>query len=139
MSNLSNAVDIAAQAHDGQIDKLGEPYLEHCRRVAEAVETLDEKIVAYLHDVIEKGAGWNRVRLRQEAGFSPVVISAVDALTRREGEEDDDFVRRAALNPLARNVKRAALLDNRRQPIAAGRSSAKYDEVLAVLANEFGM
>ncbi|MDW6023614.1 HD domain-containing protein [Mesorhizobium sp. BAC0120] len=139
MSNLSNAVDIAAQAHDGQIDKLGEPYFEHCRRVAEAVETLDEKIVAYLHDVIEKGAGWNRLRLRQEAGFSPVVISAVDALTRRAGEGDDDFVRRAASNPLARNVKRADLLDNRRQAIAAGRSSAKYDEGLAVLANEFGL
>jgi (p)ppGpp synthase/HD superfamily hydrolase len=138
MTNLALAADIASQAHESQRDKLGNPYVEHCRRVADAVETLDEKIVAYLHDVLEKGHGWTRERL-ENAGFNAAVVSAVVALTRREGEEDGAFVRRAASNQLARNVKRADLLDNRRQAIAAGTSPAKYDEGLAVLANEFGM
>jgi (p)ppGpp synthase/HD superfamily hydrolase len=138
MTNLALAADIAAEAHKDQLDKLGKPYIEHCRRVADAVETLDEKIVAYLHDILEKGSGWNRQRL-ENAGFSAAVISAVDALTRREGEEDNDFVRRAASNPLARMVKRADLLDNRRQAAAVGVSPAKYDEGLAVLASEFGI
>jgi (p)ppGpp synthase/HD superfamily hydrolase len=118
MTNLALAADIASQAHEGQLDKLGKPYIEHCRRVADAVETLDEKIIAYLHDVMEKSPGWNRQRL-EDAGFSTAVVSAVDALTRREGEKDGDFVRRAASNPLVRVVKRADLLDHRCQKFSS--------------------
>jgi hypothetical protein len=42
------------------------------------------------------------------------VVEAVDALTKREHEEDDyeAFIRRAALNPIAREVKLADLRDN---------------------------
>lgn len=137
MTNLARALEIANEAHDGQVDKAGEPYIEHLRRVAGAVDALDEKIVAYLHDVVEKGEGWNRDWL-ECAGFSPQILAAIDALTRHKGEDDAAFVRRAASNALARAVKRADLEDNRRQAVAAGKSTGKYDEGLAILQAEPG-
>jgi len=137
MSHLERALEIATTAHDGQKDKTGRPYLEHLERVAADVETLDEKIVAYLHDVIEKAPGWTRARLEAE-GFSPAIVSAVDALTRGEGEDDGMFVRRAASNRLARNVKRADLADNLRQAEAVGLPAEKYRRGLEILEKEFG-
>jgi (p)ppGpp synthase/HD superfamily hydrolase len=137
MSHLARALEIATATHDSQKDKTGGPYLGHLERVAEAVDTLDEKIVAYLHDVIEKGPGWTRARLEAE-GFSPAIVSAVDALTRREDEDDDAFVRRAASNRLARAVKLADLEDNLRQAQAIGLPSEMYRRGLEILDREFG-
>ena len=136
MAHLERALEIATAAHDGQKDKAGRPYIEHLQRVAEAVDTLDEKIVAYLHDVIEKAPGCTRAGLEAE-GFSPAVTSAVDALTRRDGEDDDMFVRRAGANRLARPVKRADLEDNLWQALAAGLPSQKYRRGLEMLDREF--
>jgi (p)ppGpp synthase/HD superfamily hydrolase len=136
MTNLERAMEIATEAHDGQVDKTGRPYLEHCERIVNAVDTLDEKIVGYLHDVIEK-SGWTRSRLEAE-GFSATIVSAVDALTRREEEDDVSFVRRAASNPLAQAVKLADLEDNLQQASTAGLPQAKYRKGLEVLNNEFG-
>lgn len=136
MTHLARAIEIATEAHEGQTDKTGLPYSEHGLRVAGAVNTLDEKIVAWLHDVVEKAEGWSLERLLRE-GFSPEIVSAVDALTRRDGEDDQTFVRRAAANPLARPVKLADLEDNRHQAMTIGASTEKYDKGLAIL-NENG-
>jgi hypothetical protein len=78
-----------------------------------AMQTLEERIVAVLHDVVEDGAGWSLERLREE-GFSEEIVAAVDAVTKRPSEEDDyeAFVRRAGENPIGRRVKRADLRDN---------------------------
>lgn len=129
---LHQAAKIAEQAHRGQTDKTGRPYIEHVRRVAEAVETLDEKTVAYLHDVVEKGEGWTLDRLAA-AGFGASVIAAVDALTRRLDETEQGFICRAASNPVARPVKRADLKDNLWQAHQAGTSAAKYETGLRLL------
>ncbi|TIR74423.1 MAG: HD domain-containing protein, partial [Mesorhizobium sp.] len=94
---LYQAAKIAEEAHRGQKDKTGRPFIEHLRRVADAVETLDEKTVAYLHDVVEKGEGWTLDRLEAE-GFGFPVVAAVDALTKRMDESEHDFVCRAASN-----------------------------------------
>jgi (p)ppGpp synthase/HD superfamily hydrolase len=138
MSNLEHALEVAAAAHEGQSDKSGRPYVEHCRRVSEMVGALDEKIVAWLHDVVEKGAGWPLARL-QAAGFSPAVVAAVDALTRRCGEEEAAYVRRAAANPLARPVKKADLEDNLQQAHLIGAPTERYREGLRILEQEFGV
>lgn len=62
MHRLDRAIEIAMEAHAGQSDKTGEPYYLHCNRVAAAVPNIDEKIVAYLDDVVEK-AGWSLERV----------------------------------------------------------------------------
>jgi len=110
----------------------GEPYYLHCNRVAAAVSTIYEKIVAYLHDVVEKG-GWSIERLKAEGCSDPVVF-AVDALTKREGESDEAFVHRVASDRLARPVKEADLEDNLKQAQTAGIEAAKYVEGLNTLS-----
>jgi len=132
MTMLHEAAKIAEQAHRGQKDKTGGPYIEHIRRVAEAVETLDEKTVAYLHDVVEKGQGWTLARL-EAAGFSVGIVAAVDALTRRLDESEQGFICRAASNPVARPVKLADLKDNLWQAHQAGLSPEKYETGLYLL------
>lgn len=108
---LNRAIEIAHEAHQGQLDKAGEPYFEHCRRVAENVASTDEKTVAYLHDVVEKTCSWSIDRLAAE-GFPSPILQAVQALTRSPNESDENFVRRAISNSLARDVKIADLNDN---------------------------
>ena len=129
---LHRAVKIAEQAHRGQKDKTGRPYIEHLRRVADAVETLDEKTVAYLHDVVENGEGWTLGRL-EAAGFGSSVVAAVDALTHRLDDSEQGFICRAGSSALARTVKQADLKDNLWQAHQAGLSPAKYETGLHLL------
>ena len=44
--------------------------------------------------------------------FPAVVLEAVEALTKREGEDYEAFIRRVAPNPIAREVKLADLRDD---------------------------
>jgi (p)ppGpp synthase/HD superfamily hydrolase len=107
---LERAIAIAAEAHAGQRDKAGNPYILHPLRVMLAVTATDERIVAVLHDVVED-TPWTLEALRAE-GFPNDVVAAIDAMTRRDGEDYVEFVRRAAAHPLARPVKIADLRDN---------------------------
>lgn len=122
---LRKAEAIAVAAHAGQQDKTGGPFIDHLRRVAEGVGGREQKMVAYLHDLLEKADGWSGQRLAGE-GFSPAVVEAVDAMTRREGEDYAAFVRRAIANPLARSVKRADLEDNLLQAERTNLDGGKY-------------
>ncbi len=51
--NLGRAISIAAQGFQNITDKGGQPYILHCIRVMNQMDTEEEKIVAILHDVIE--------------------------------------------------------------------------------------
>ena len=104
------ALQIAVRAHKGQKDKAGHDYILHPIRVSERCDDPRAKIVALLHDTIED-TDVTADYLREE-GFTEEIVEAVLAMTRREGEEYDDYVRRAAQNELGRMVKRADLEDN---------------------------
>src|SRR5690349_788385 len=113
MCTLDKAIAIAARAHDGQKDKAGEPYIAHPMRLMARFLASDQQnlaIVAALHDVVED-SDLTLDDLRRE-GFSAEVVSAIDALSRREGEDYLEFVRRAASHPRARFAKQEDLLDN---------------------------
>jgi (p)ppGpp synthase/HD superfamily hydrolase len=111
MSSLERAIAIAAEAHAGQQDKAGAPYVLHPLRMMLRLSSTDERVVAVLHDVCEDCPGWTFDRLRAE-GFSERVLTALDSVTKRDGEAYEDFVRRAAANPIGRAVKLADLQDN---------------------------
>jgi (p)ppGpp synthase/HD superfamily hydrolase len=111
MSTLERAIAIAAQAHAGQVDKAGAPYVLHPLRMMLSVSSTDERIVAVLHDVCEDCPGWTFDRLRKE-GFPDHIIEALMSVTKRNGEDYEDFVRRAAANPIGRRVKLADMKDN---------------------------
>lgn len=110
MATLERAIEIAAKAHAGQVDKAGQPYVLHPLRMMLAVTTPEARMAAVLHDVVEDTAV-TLEELRDE-GFPAAVISAVEALTKRDGEDYETFIRRVAPNPIAREVKLADLRDN---------------------------
>ena len=104
------ALHIAIRAHKGQKDKSGREYVIHPIRVAEQCKNPKAKIVALLHDTIEDtDVTANYLR---EQGFPEEIIDGVLSVTKREGETYDDFVRRAAENPIGKEVKKADLEDN---------------------------
>lgn len=109
MPTLERALALAAGAHEGQ-RKNAEPVILHVIRVVLLVEDPDGRIVAALHDVVEK-TDWTLEELRIE-GFSERVVQGVDAMTRREGEDWEDYVARAGADPLGRLVKPADVVDN---------------------------
>jgi (p)ppGpp synthase/HD superfamily hydrolase len=110
MPTLEDAIALAVQAHRGQVDKVGQPYALHILRVMFRLETEQEYIVAVLHDVLED-TGYTQGDLRKQ-GYSEEVLAALDCLTRRSTETYEQFIERAAANPLARRVKLADLEDN---------------------------
>lgn len=110
MATLDRAIEIAAKAHKGQVDKGGVPYIRHCLRVMKRVAGEDMKIAAVLHDVVED-TSLTLDDLRAE-GFSEKVVEAVDSLTRRRGEDYSLFIMRAASNHIGLNVKMADLFEN---------------------------
>jgi (p)ppGpp synthase/HD superfamily hydrolase len=65
MSTLERAIAIAAKAHAGQVDKAGAPYVLHPLRIMLRKSSIDERIVAVLHDVCENCPGWTFERLRK--------------------------------------------------------------------------
>nr|BFD41583.1 HD domain-containing protein [Pseudomonas sp. FFPRI_1] len=110
MSSLERAIALAAEAHAGQVDKGGAPYILHPLRVMLRLTQPAARIVAVLHDVLED-CPVTQEQLRDE-GFSAEVLAALQALTKVEGEDYPAFIRRAGANPLARQVKLADLAEN---------------------------
>jgi (p)ppGpp synthase/HD superfamily hydrolase len=138
VSTLQRAIEIAVEAHSGQVDKAGSPYILHPLRVMLSLESNEERIVAVLHDVCEDCPDWDFDRLRSE-GFCDIVIDAVCSVTKIEGESYDDFVLRASRNKIGKAVKIADLIDNSNisrisQPTERDRERlAKYASALALL------
>jgi (p)ppGpp synthase/HD superfamily hydrolase len=144
-TGFDQALALAETEHATQIDKAGAPYMLHVRRVIEGVKKIapadlarDCMVVAALHDVVEDCP----ITLQDLTvlGFSQQVVDAVDSVTKREGEEYLDMVRRAGENPLGRWVKLADNLDNsnpKRVEALMKYFENKYAGARAVLA-EYG-
>jgi hypothetical protein len=108
--SLERAIAIAAEAHAGQTDKAGAPYILHPLRVMQAQESDEARILGVLHDVVED----TPVTLDHLAamGASDAVLRGLEAVTRRPDESYEAFVQRAGADPLGRPVKIADLRDN---------------------------
>lgn len=109
MDNVKLAELIATGAHYGQVDKGGNPYINHPKTVASLVSTTDEKTVAWLHDVVEDT---NIEIVDLYSLFSVWVVAAVDAITRKPNEDRQVYLNRVKANPIARVVKLADLKHN---------------------------
>jgi guanosine-3',5'-bis(diphosphate) 3'-pyrophosphohydrolase len=110
MSTIEKAIEIAARAHAGQVDKAGAPYIFHPLRLMLAVSGEHERMAAVLHDVVEDTPLTFNDLARER--FPAAVIDAVRALTKQPGEKRIDAAHRAAANPIARKVKLADVGDN---------------------------
>ncbi len=104
------AILLCFEAHAGQVDKSGLPYVLHPLHLAEQMPDEISAAVALLHDVVED-TPYTLDALR-ETGFPDQVLAAVDLLTHREGVPYMDYVAAIRPNPVARRVKIADLRHN---------------------------
>lgn len=97
---------------EGKVDKGGYPYLNHLHEVSSKVEGDDAKLIGLLHDVIED-TEMTRDELL-ELGYSEHIVSSIEVLTRKKGEDYPDYIERiiASNNKDALNVKLADLNHN---------------------------
>lgn len=107
---VEDAIIIATKAHRGQRDKGGAPYILHPLRVMLGAANDDERVVAVLHDVVEDSA-LTLDDLRAK-GLTAVQAAGLDAVTKRNEEAYDAFIRRASVNAIGRAVKILDLRDN---------------------------
>lgn len=136
------AMNIAYQAHHGQLDKSGIPYIHHPFHLAEQMEDEISCAAALLHDTVEDTA-ITLEELRRE--FPQEVVEAVDLLTHREGVPYFDYIRAIRANSVAVKVKLADLAHNGDRtrcvgaPISQERMDAwqaKYARAKAILLSE---
>lgn len=109
-NKIEKAISVALEAHSGQKDKAGAPYILHCLRVMLKGKTESEMITGVLHDTIEDTkvtAGYLR-----EKGFSDEIVEAVVCLTKTGNEKGDEYINRVLSNNIAKKVKLYDLEDN---------------------------
>ena len=109
-SMLEKAINIAVQAHHGQVDKAGAPYILHLLRVMLRMNDETEMVVGVLHDIIED-THWTAADLEAER-FPPEVVRVIRLLSKSNSESYEAFIARLAPDPLARRVKITDLEDN---------------------------
>ena len=111
------AMKIAYDAHHGQVDKAGVPYVFHPLHLAEQMEDEVSCCAALLHDTVEDTS----VTLEQLAAEFPAeVVEAVRLLTHESGADYYEYVRAIRGNPVAMKVKLADLDHNTDQSRFAG-------------------
>lgn len=131
---IERAIAIAVEAHAGQTDRGGAPYILHPLRLMMQMDTDEERIVAVLHDVVEDGDGWTLERLEAE-GFPVNILIAVARLTRGANEPYPDYIARCN-GVLSRKVKIADLRDNmdmRRLRSITDKDIARFEKYQAAL------
>mgnify|MGYP001182241401 CR=1 FL=1 len=107
---IENALEIAIIAHTNQKDKAGLPYILHPLAVMNLVETIEEKTVAILHDVVEDSD--ITLEFLFKWGFSTEIVEAVDGMTHRPYETNLEYWNRLKQNPIAKVVKKADIRHN---------------------------
>ena len=107
---LEKAIEIAVEAHRGQIDKAGKEYILHPMRVMLRGRNDTEMIVGILHDVVEDTP--ITIDMLRLEGFSEDILAALECITKRRGESYGTFIDRVLTNPLATQVKLYDMEDN---------------------------
>lgn len=110
MATLEQAISLAVKQHEGQVDKANAPYILHPLRVMLNTPTIEHKIVAVLHDILEDTE--TTIEDLYQFGFQEHIIDAIVALTKKQGETRLEAAQRARQNPIARVVKLADINDN---------------------------
>lgn len=109
---LAKMLVIATNAHDGQFDRGGQPYILHPLKVMHYLKSDDEELqcIALGHDVIEDtSVTYKDLR---DAEISERVIGAIRALTKVPGQTLDEYKEAVFANTDAMQVKMADLRHN---------------------------
>ena len=109
-SLTKKALKLCFDAHKGQTDKSGIPYVFHPFHLAEQMETEETTIVALLHDVVEDTD--YTIENLIEKGFGKEIIDALVLLTHDDKVDYMEYVKAIKKNPIAKAVKLADLRHN---------------------------
>jgi guanosine-3',5'-bis(diphosphate) 3'-pyrophosphohydrolase len=111
MTILERCIALALEAHAGQVDRYGRPYILHPLHLMLQMETEAEMMTAVLHDVVEDSD--KTLADIAALGVPPAVTEAVALLTHeKEKVPYEAYVEALKPNPLARRVKLADLEHN---------------------------
>lgn len=109
---LGKMLVIATNAHAGQFDRGGNPYILHPLKVMHYLKTDDEELMcmALGHDVIEDtSVTYKDLR---DVGITERVIDGIRALTKVPGQTYDEYKEGVFANKDAMQVKMADLRHN---------------------------
>ena len=109
---LDKVLHLAVNAHHGQFDRGGTPYILHPLKVMHYLKTDDEELmcIAILHDVIEDTkTTWNDLKA---IGCSDRILKALFALTKFPGYTYEEYKQCVFENADAMKVKKADLRHN---------------------------
>lgn len=142
-TELTNkAMRIAYDAHHGQVDQSGQPYIFHPYHLAEQMKDELTVCVALLHDVVED-TDITFEQLQQE--FPEEIIETLKLLTHDDGEDYFEYVKRIRNNPNAVAVKLADIAHNSDQSRMTGTNISeekkeyfrkKYSRAKAILKGQ---
>ena len=128
----AKAMQIAYNAHHGQTDKAGVPYIFHPMHLAEAMEDEISCCVALLHDTVEDtDISFEHL----EALFPKEVLDALKLLTHHKDTDYFDYVRAIRSNPVAVKVKLADIAHNSDQSRLTG--SGMIEETKAYFRSKY--
>lgn len=132
-TKLTNkALKIAYNAHHGQVDKGGIPYIFHPIHLAEQMDDEISCCAALLHDVAED----TEITLDDLAReFPDEVMQVLHLLTHRKEVPYFDYVRSIRENPVAVKIKLADIDHNSDQTRCA--NSGMSEETLAYFRNKY--
>ena len=88
---LESAIKVAAEAHAGQVDKGGKPYINHPQAVADSLTSTEYKIVAYLHDVCEDTS--ITFADLKDMGFTYRIVNSIRLLTKTDELTYEEYLR----------------------------------------------
>ena len=109
-NQTKKALKLCFEAHKGQLDKSGLPYVFHPFHLAEQMEDEITTVVALLHDIVED-TDYNFEDLIA-MGFDEDVIDALKLLTHNDSVPYMEYVEKIKTNPIATAVKLADLRHN---------------------------
>ena len=142
-TNLTyKAMHLAYNAHHGQLDKSGAPYIFHPIHLAEQMDDELSCCAALLHDVVED-TDITLEDLRKD--FPEEVVEAVRLLTHDPSVPDVEYLTAIKTNPIALKVKLADNAHNSDQSRCCGievseekkaRWRVKYAHARAILMGE---
>jgi len=113
---LDRAIEIIEKSFKDKVDLGGEPYVNHLKRTRQNVVELfdaDEELqcIALLHDLFEDcPEEWNAEKLSEE--FPERVVSGVVSLTKKEGQDYNDYILGILRNADPTKVKIGDVKDN---------------------------
>lgn len=104
------AIEVATNAHEGQYDKGGRSYINHPKAVADSLDSTEQKIVAYLHDVCEDTSiSFDNLL---EMGFTERIVNSIRLLTKADDVPYEEYIKSIKKDSNAWHVKMADLKHN---------------------------